>query len=443
MATDIIVPPLSQTGDTLVLTAWLKQVGDPVSKGEGLFEVETDKAVLVVESPGTGTLREVRAAAGSEVTIRTVIGSIGAADETPAPMEPTAPAAPNGPAALVAEAARPTPPARNGRILASPRARNLAEREGVALAAVGRATGPDGLIVERDVRAYLAERAAEPVAASAPPATPVARRMAAHEGVDLARVTPAGAVIKRADVAAALQQQTPALTVSTASRRVPLSPTRLTIARRLQQHQQEAVPVTLTRDVDATELVALRERLLPALAKEGVRPTYTDFLVSIVARCLRQHPHLNATFDGEALEVFTAVNIGLAVDTERGLLAPVLRDVAGQGLAALARARADLVARAQRGSVTPAEMSGGTFSLSNLGAQGVDAFTPLLNPPQIGILGVGRIRAVIAPFNGAPAVRQAVSLSFTFDHRAIDGAPAARFLGDVAALIEQPERIWL
>jgi len=438
---DIVMPPLSQTSDTLILTAWLKKVGDPVIKGEALFEVETDKAVLTVEAPASGILQALLVEPGSEVAIKSTIGTIATTVGEAVPA--------NGHAA---PAAPPT------RILASPRARGLAEKEGVPLAAIGQATGAGGLIVERDVRAYLAARRTAPPPplvtgkTAAPPATPVARRMAEHAGLDLASVPAAtpGAVIKRADVAAALQQQQTAeaapatnMPPASASRRVPLSPTRLTIARRLQHNQQTAVPVTLTRDTDATELVALRERLLADLAGQDVRPTYTDFLVSIVARCLPRHPHFNATFDGEALEVFEAVHLGLAVDTERGLLVPVLRDVAHLGLTALAQARTALVKRTIAGTVTPSELAGGTFTLTNLGAQGVDAFTPLLNPPQVAILGIGRIRPVALPVGGVLAARQAMCLSLTFDHRAVDGAPAARLLSDIAGLIEHPERVWL
>jgi pyruvate dehydrogenase E2 component (dihydrolipoyllysine-residue acetyltransferase) len=201
--------------------------------------------------------------------------------------------------------------------------------------------------------------------------------------------------------------------------------------------------VTLTRDVDATELVGLRERLLLDLASQDVRPTYTDFLISIVARCLPRHPNFNATFDGEQLELYEAVHMGLAVDTERGLLVPVLRNVERQGLVALASQRQALVQRALAGTLAPDDMAGGTFTLTNLGALGIDAFTPLLNPPQVAILGLGRIRPVAGPVGDTIGLRQAMYLSLTFDHRAVDGAPAARLLVDIANLVEQPDRVWL
>ncbi len=442
MPIDILMPPLSQTSDTLVLTAWLKKVGEAVTKGEALFEVETDKAVLQVEAPASGIVQTLLVEPGAEVMSKTKIGTISAeAEPAAAPAGPSA-LAPARPVAALHT--RPAASLRAGRILASPRARGLAEQEGVALNVISRATGPDGLIVERDIRAYLAERQA--AVKAAPAATPVARRMAAEAGLDLAQIKAApGAVIKRADVEAALQPppSAPVAAPTAGSRRVPLSATRQTIARRLHAAAHDTVPVTLTRDVDATELAALRERLLADLPKDAPRPTYTDFLISIVARCLPRHPHFNAHFDGEALELFDAVHIGLAVDTDRGLLVPVLRDVAGLGLTALAQARTALVQRAVAGTVTPAELSGGTFTLTNLGALDIDAFTPVLNPPQVGILGLGRIRPVALPINGVLAARQGMMLSLTFDHRAVDGAPAARLLGDIAAFIERPDRIWL
>ena len=408
MQIDIVVPPLSQTSDTLVLTAWLKKVGERVTKGEALFEVETDKATLEVESPATGTLSEVLAEPGAEVAVKATIGTIVVTETVALPVQ-----CPNAPGA--AQAANTTeaefPPAsvlpgqrsaeRAERILASPRARRLADVEGLSLQGVP-ASGPRGMIVERDVRAHLAQLPAAP---------PVVETV----------TTPLPAVIQH----------------------VALSARRRTISRRLQASQQATTPVTLTRDVDATELVALRERLLLDLAGQGVRPTYTDFLISIVARCLRRHPTFNGTFDGEQLELHDAVHMGLAVDTDRGLLVPVLHNVERQGLAALAGQRGAVVQRALAGTLAPDEMAGGTFTLTNLGALGIDAFTPLLNPPQIAILGLGRIRPVAGPVGNTIGLRQAMFLSLTFDHRAVDGAPAARLLVDIAGLVEQPERVWL
>jgi pyruvate dehydrogenase E2 component (dihydrolipoamide acetyltransferase) len=382
MSVDIVVPPLSQTSNTLVLVAWLKNVGDPVAKGEALFEVETDKATLQVESPGSGILLQVLAQPGDEVTVKSTIGVMG------------------------------------DRLLASPRARRLADEEGVPLGALA-ATGPRGMIVERDVRAHLA--APEGWAQASPEVPPG----------DAGRPSQAAAA-----PVSPLDTNTMGGAPRVEGRRVPLTATRKTIARRMLHSHQTTAPVTLTRDADATELVALRQRLLSELAGQSGRPTYTDLLVSIAGRCLKHHPHLNASFDGDELVLFDAVHIGLAVDTDRGLIVPVLRDVEQKGVLALARERSELVRRTLDGTVTTEELAGATFTLSNLGALGVDSFTPLLNPPQVAILGTGRIRP-------AANSRQAMFLSLTFDHRSVDGAPAARLLAEIAALIERPDRVWL
>ena len=165
------------------------------------------------------------------------------------------------------------------------------------------------------------------------------------------------------------------------------------IARRLVESQQATAQVTLTREVDATELVRLRKQILQELSAEEPQPAYTDFLVSIAGRRLKQHPYLNATTDGERVALSKAVHVGVAVDTERGLLAPVVRDAGQKSLLQLTQERAELVKRALDGSITPAELSGGTFTITNLGSLGVDTFTPMINPPQVAILGVGRIRS--------------------------------------------------
>ena len=416
LTVDVVMPPLSQTADTLVLTAWLKRVGDAVVKGEALFEVETDKATLEVEAPATGTLHTVLVEPGTEVAAKTTLGTIA----LPPPSAPPggqpmhAPPQPAPQAVVSPPSPAPgLPPERANRVLASPRARGLAQKIGLSLAGIP-ATGPGGLLVERDVVAFLASQQAANTGPNAP---------APH-------LTP------QADRPDPLRPSSP---TTPAVRRVPLSPARRTLARRLAAAHQAAVPVTLTREVEATELVRLRQRLLAEPEAQAPRLTYTDLFISLAARCLAQHSTLNGTFDGEAVELAGAVHLSLAVDTDRGLLAPVLRDVGGQGLAAIAAARQHMVAAAHAGTLPPEAFTGGTFTLTNLGYLGVDAFTPVLNPPQLAILGVGRLRPIL----GAAGDRHVVWLSLTFDHRAVDGAPAARLLAAIALLIEKPERVWL
>ncbi|MGD2145044.1 MAG: 2-oxo acid dehydrogenase subunit E2 [Anaerolineae bacterium] len=446
MAVDIVVPPLSQTMNTVVLLEWLKDVGDEVEKGEPLLIIETDKASLEIEAPASGVLQSISAAPGDEVEIRSTIGAIdpeaggapGAGDAKtaakpagrPAP-EPAAPTGPRG---------EPLPEERRSRILASPRARSLAEREGVPLTGLT-PTGPQQMIVERDVKATLEEARRGPKAA--PSATPVARRLAEHAALDLSAVEGSGrnGQITKRDVEEALAQQ--GGPPSEGVRWVELSATRDTIACRMRESQQAAAEVTLMRDADCTELVRLREQILEDLSEEDPRPTYTDFLLSIVARGLSEHRNVNAITDGERIGLSRAVHVAVAVDTDRGLLTPVVRDADQKGLLQLAEERAALVTRSLDGSATPQDLSGGTFTITNLGPLGVDAFTPIINPPQIAILGIGRIRPEPAVYQGELCIRQLVSLSLTFDHRFIDGAPAARFLADVVRVIERPHLMWL
>ncbi len=423
MPFEVLMPPLSQTLDTLVLVEWLKRAGESVSKGEPLFLVESDKATLEVEAPASGVLTTLLVEPGVEVRVKTPIALIAIAGETVS----------NPPRRTFA----PLPPARLQRIAASPRARALARQEGVDLSAV-RATGPEGMIVERDVKAY-----ATSVRAVAQPETarvsPVARRMAAAAGIDVEALAQAqgGRRITRSDVAAELRAAE-----ETGKVGQPLSPMRRAIAERLQAGYHAAVPVTLTREVDATELVELRGRILADLADGELRPTFTDFFALIAAHCLRRHRALNGTYDGELLFHAPEVHLALAVDTPRGLLAPVLRPADLANLGTIARRRGELVEAAQAARLTAAELAGGTFTLSNLGPLRVDAFTPVINPPQIAILGTGRIREAPAAYRGQLALRQLLVLSLTFDHRLVDGAPAARFLDDVAEFIEKPYRIW-
>jgi pyruvate dehydrogenase E2 component (dihydrolipoamide acetyltransferase) len=460
MPVDILVPPLSQTLDTLVLVEWLKKVGDPVQKGEPLFTVETDKATLEVEAPADGVLASVHAQAGDEIQIRGVIGHIqepgkpGAPEEFPALGEVTSSdELADLDETKVLEELKDPQDLKGPRIFASPRARQLAFKKGLALKELdGCGTGPQGMIVEKDVRAYLEQ--------NKPRATPLAQRMAQEAGLDLTTVPPSqqGERIRKADVAAtlaganlhsqALAASSPTGPEDQMDRRsprkgVPLSPTRKTIATRMTQSHQTSAPVTYLSEADATRLVKLRKNVLKEIGQVETRPTLTDFIIRITAHVLKKHPQLNATFDGSFLDISQAIHIGLAVDTERGLLVPVLPDTGQMGLLQIADMRSRLVQKALSGGLKPEEMSGGTFTLSNLGKLGIDHFTPIINPPQVAILGVGRLREASAVRKGKARKRYSLGLSVTCDHRVIDGAPAARFLGDICRLVEEPHLFWL
>jgi pyruvate dehydrogenase E2 component (dihydrolipoamide acetyltransferase) len=439
MATDVLVPPLGQTVDTVTLAHWYKHEGDVIAQGEPLFAVETDKATLDVEALASGILRGVSAQAGDAVKVLSVIARLAQPGEdlsaaAPVPVEPAAGSAAVSEASAPAEVAKP-----RRRLFVSPRARRLAEKEGVPLEAV-RATGPEGAIVERDVRAYL-------VQPGEPRITPVARRMAEGAGLDWRKLRGSGGQgrVMSQDVRQALAQagappaaprgsvpiaQPSAEPVET----VPFSSVRAVVAERMASSHSQTAPVTLTTEADATALVKLRG----ALAHDGIEASYTDLFACVLGRALRDHPALNASLEGDHIRRWREVHLGVAVDTERGLLAPVIRNVDRKGLRQIAEEMKDLTERARAGLCTPDELRGSTFTLTNLGMFGIDAFTPLINLPECAILGVGRIKAQPVVVEGAVVGREMVWLSLTFDHRLVDGGPAARFLQRMAQLIERP-----
>jgi pyruvate dehydrogenase E2 component (dihydrolipoamide acetyltransferase) len=426
MAIQVLVPPLGQTVDTVTLVGWLKDEGEAVAQGEPLFTIETDKATLDIEAPASGLLQAVTARPGDEVQVLSQIALIAPAAEAsaevpeeepqPVAVEPAAWQAGPAPAPAVgaAAAAGARPQQAGRRLFISPRARRLAGKHGILLAALP-ATGPEGAIVERDVRAYLD--------AQAPPAiTPVARRAAQDAGSSGKEVVEI----------------------------VPLRGVRTVIAEHMLHSSTSTAHVTLNVEADATALVDVRRRL----ARDGLDVSYNALLLNILGRALRDHPHLNASLEGDAIKLWKPVHIGLAVDTDHGLLVPVIRNVEGKGLRQLAGEIRLLAERARAGQCAPEDLTGSTFTLTNLGMFGIDSFTPIINLPECAILGVGRIKKQIVAATdlveladlpglssnaiGGLAVRHMVWLSLTFDHRLVDGAPAARFLQRVVQLMEQP-----
>ena len=399
MAADVLIPNAGQASGEATIIRWRKKPGDRVQRGEVLLEVETDKATMEVEATATGVLQDVRFAEGAVVPILTAVAVIAESGERAASVVRSE----------VAPLAAPTP--QNGNAAASD------------LIAIMRAHRPGRLVV-----------------------SPLARRLAANTGVDLTGVTgsgPHGRIMKN-DVQAAMARpaktttlaaETRTPTVEPGSRWIPFNATRRTIAERMTASAREAPQVTLTTEADAEALGNLRAQLRADLSDDV---SFTDVFIKIAAAALREHPHLNARVENDGIRVFDALNIGIAVDTERGLIVPVIRDADRKGVAAIARERRNLVEQARSGKLRPDELSGGTFTLINLGAYEIDAFTPIINPPQGAVLGVGRIvkKAVVRNDELRPGAT--VILSLTFDHRLVDGGPAARFLQRIKMLVEKP-----
>ncbi len=409
---DIYVPESIGQAEEYVVVTWLKRVGDPVQEGELLLVVQVEKVAYDIPSPVSGTLAEILVQQG-EVAGR------------------------DQPLARVAvEAEETTPPAPSpGEVLASPLARRLAREHNVDLRQV-EGTGRDGRITERDVRRYLEQQQA---AASEAPAqqeardvraSPAAKRLAREHNVDLREVkgTGRGGRITERDVLAYLEAR------QARERTIPFAGMRATIARRMRESLQSTAQVTLHTEADVTELVEWYQQ---HASEHGI--TYTDFIVRACALALREHPRLNAVLEADHIRLLPEVHIGVAVALDEGLVVPVIQNADRKGLRALAAARRELAERARAGRLTAEEMSGGTFTVTNLGMYEIDGFTPILNPPEVAILGVGRIVEKIVIHRGKVAQRSMMTLSLTFDHQVVDGAPAAAFLQTVKKHLEQPD----
>ncbi|MCB0105220.1 MAG: 2-oxo acid dehydrogenase subunit E2, partial [Caldilineaceae bacterium] len=432
--------------------------GDTIQPGDLLYTVESDKATQEVESLDAGILRIDPAGpqSGDMVTVGTLLAYIAQPDEAvtfaqpdrsagiPLAAAPSAPSssAPTPSPVAAAETDATTAPA------ISPRARRVATELGVAWQTLT-GSGRTGRIVERDVRAAALAQQAEAVPAIR--ATPVAARMAQDAGIDLARLAAEapGQRIGRAEVEAAIaaQQQASAppqpLPPTVAAQRLPITRVRHLIAQRMSESTQTTASVTLTTEADATELVALRNQLKATFApRHEPVPTYNDLLLKLTATALTEHPLLRAVWGEGEITIAPGIHIGLAVDMDEGLLVPVVRDVQTQSLRQLAATTQALIDQAKTHKLSPDALQGGNFTITNLGMYNIDAFTPIINLPQCAILGVGRIVEKPAVYQGQVVPRHMVALSLTFDHRVVDGAPAARFLDTVRGYVETP-LLWL
>lgn len=448
MAVEVVMPRLGWTMEEGTLVEWCKQEGEQVGAGEVLFTVETDKALVEVESLDSGVLRLPPGAPppGSRVPVGGMLAYLlQPGEELPAAAAGAPAAGPRAGTPVLTPSA-PTGPAAQAPVVAvaesapksSPRARRAARELGVELAGL-EGSGRSGRVRERDVQA------AASVSTGEVRATPLARRVASAAGVDLAAVGPAGPGrrIQREDVEAAIaaSQAVPALPA--AGRIVPTTPLRRLIAQRLAASAQTTASVTLFVEADAAALVALREDLKAALGPRGlVVPTYNDLMVKLTTVALEAHPRLNAYWENDELRLLPDVDIAIAVDTEDGLLVPVLRQAQAKSIRQIAEETRSLVDRARKRQLPLDLLQGGSFTITNLGMYGVDAFTPLLNLPQCAILGVGRIASRPAVHQDQVVPRPMMVLSLTFDHRGVDGGPAARFLDAVRQYVEQPA-LWL
>lgn len=424
MATDVILPVLGMAQDTGKIVEWLKNEGEYVNEGEPLVVIETDKAAVDLEAPASGILARITAAAGDEVPVAQVIAVILADADVAATTSVAATSASAAHTESSAIASMPEPLAGaerfahtgtrsldagtmtggNGRQLASPKARRMATEYGLDIATLP-GTGPGGVVVAADV---LAASTSVAPSASAMVMTPSAL---------VAATAPS-------------QQQQPTRSKPNAP---GMSTTWRLMAERTTQSWTTIPHFFLVREVAASQLVAWRER---AAQQSAEKITFSDLLIKIVAEALRRHPRLNASWTDGTIRLNDEVNIGLAVAVEDGLIVPVIHQADDLTLNGIAKQRADLVGRAQAGKLRLRDLQDGTFTISNLGMYGIDAFNAIINAPQAAILAVGRLADRIVPVNGQPAVRPMLTLTLSCDHRVVDGARGAQFLATVTELIE-------
>ena len=443
---NIVMPKLGLTMTEGTLTEWLKQPGEAVRQGEILFLFESEKATMEYESPADGILGLHLLEIGSTVACGTPVVTLRTGTETI--KSPTVAAQSQIAVSSSPPAINPTSVSTATTTTATPAAKRRARELSVDIDnMVGR--GPNGRVqlvdVEAAVEDMVTERHGDTV-------SPVARRLAADLGIELDGVQGSGGDgrVGRDDVLAAARQalsagptplsatERPQVTERpTYSSRTTLSGVRNVIARRMSESAFSAPHVTLHTEADATALVEARRQINQELAG-GIKISYNALLVALAARALREHPALNACLVDDEIRIYEAVNMALAVDTERGLLVPVIRNADQLDIIAIQDAGDASIQRALAGDSRPDDLSGGTFTLTNLGMYEIDAFTPIINQPQSAILGVGRIVSKPVDVGGQVVLRQMMALSLSFDHRIVDGGPAARFLQRVKQLIERP-----
>lgn len=413
--TEVIMPKMGDGMEEGTLLEWLKKEGEKVKSGEIIGTIQTDKATLELEAPGSGILGGFLIKEGDTVPVGDPIAAIlkdgealpagwGGGNGAPA-------AAPL--AAQVVEAPLPsvaTAPTGGGRIKASPLARKIAEENGISLAGIS-GTGPGGRVVEKDVREYLesgvhrvAAPSVQPTIAAAPSAPPVALPL--NVGQD---------------------------------REVPLSRLRQIIAQRTQQSKQQAPHFYVTVEVDVERILELREQFK---AEDAAKVSVNDFVVRACALALVEMPEVNATFAGDKIVQYGSVHVGIAAAIDDGLLVPVIKNAQSLTLTQIAAASKDLVKRARDGKLLPDEMSGSTFSISNMGMLDVDAFAAIINQPNAAIVAIGSARKkVVVNDDDEIEVRQRMNITGSFDHRVLDGAVGARFMNVVKGFLQNPTRL--
>ncbi|BBC30373.1 Dihydrolipoamide acetyltransferase component of pyruvate dehydrogenase complex [Streptomyces graminofaciens] len=473
VAVEVLLPKIGLTMQEGTIDEWLVATGAAVEEGDALLRLATDKVDVDVEAEAGGLFHPV-VPAGATLPAGALIGWLLAEGEQPPDPVGTPMPAGSGTSGTAAApavsgaASAPTAsvaPSLNGssatggtgnRLLVSPNARRVASEGGVDLTLV-RGTGPGGRIVSEDVEEFLADAEASPAAQASPavlpadpvlPVSPLVRRLAKERGIELSQVngTGPGGRIRRSDLDSVTPAPAPApVRRNTAPRPgdvLPLTGMRGTIARRMHASLQEMAQLTHGYEVRMDAVVALRNRLKEEWADSELPvPSLNDFLLKAAASALREHPLLNATVREDGVHLLDDIHLGFAVAVPGGLMVPVIEDAVALPLPEIARRSRALAQAAREGRVSPAQLEGATFTVTSLGGYGVDFFTPVINPGNVAILGVGRLRDGVEWRDDRPLRTRVLTLSLTFDHRAVDGAPAAEYLRTVGELLRKPLRL--
>ena len=436
MATNVLLPQWGMNMEDGTLTKWLVNEGEEIAEGQPLVEVETAKINSELESPATGVVSHIMHAEGSLVKVGELVAVIGAPGENPPRPEPGAPASPGGARRRPRRAgARASGAARQ----VTPVARRLARDNGISVDDIT-GTGPRGRITEQDVRDAIEARQRRPQLQ----VVPRARMLARQERIDLADVQgsgPNGRIVVTDVERAIAERDAGAARADAVGEVVPLTGLRKIIADRMTLSVSTMAQVTLTTEVDVTEMLKLRESLVSEWRPHRLRPLDLDLIIAAVAAALREHPRLNAHLvDGDVL-LLKELNIGLAVAVPDGLVVPVLRGADSLDLLGVARAMRELADKTRKGNLGVDDVTGAGFTVTALSNYDIDVFTPIIDPPQVAILGLGRAKEKPVVVDGEIVVRSMMHLSVTFDHRALDGVPVAEFMRTLKARLESPDSL--
>lgn len=449
MATELTMPQMGYDMQEGTVVRWLKTEGSPVQMGEAVAEIETDKAVVEFESYGEGILLQILVAEGTTVPVGETIAIVGAESEVPVastpdeptpaveaeppvstaiPLDPPAqPVSTNG--GVVVEDV--TPPAPQGRLFATPAARKIAEEQAIDLKQI-EGTGPRGRITKDDVLSF----ASQPVEAVAEaPVTPVIEDAPVHEAVP----EPEPKSVATPEPVAAAAPPAPAAESVSEDGLIPLSRMRQQIARVTVRSKSEKPHFYVNTDIDMTQVMALRGQINQSLSDEGIRVTVNDLIVKACVMTLKKYPKFNSFYQENGIKTNDAINIGVAIAIEEGLIVPALLDCGDKSLRELAAASKDLAERSANGTLSNQEYAGGTFAISNLGMFGVTSFVAIIQPPQSAVLAVGAVakRPVVGE-DDQIKVAQIMTATISGDHRIVDGAEGAQFVNEVKRLLENP-----